>query len=213
VTSMPSFARVPPHVLSRPAAPRSDKGIRLVEQAAEQGHVRARFYLATCYDFGRGPARTFGSPCGGTSRPPSPDTRWRNTIWRWGLRDGVGIRRNLRAAVRWFRSAARPVIRRRRAIWDGASRRRGCAQNLREQRSGTIARRWAAYCAPSSILDSVTGMARASLETRPKPVIGSGRQHVEVYGRERTAQDSTPSNQGVAGDDHLPRSPRSVARR
>ena len=60
------------------------KAFRLWKQAAEQGHVRARFYLATATTSGRGPARTFGSPCGGTSKPPSPDTRWRNTIWRWG---------------------------------------------------------------------------------------------------------------------------------
>ena len=52
-------------------------------RAASQGHVRAQFYLATCYDFGRGRSRNvpramrsiFRLQRGGMPRP--------NTTWPW----------------------------------------------------------------------------------------------------------------------------------
>ncbi|NLE57360.1 MAG: sel1 repeat family protein, partial [Planctomycetes bacterium] len=53
--------------------PRPTRGRQIFKYwlcAARQGHVRAQFYLATCYDF------------------------------------GIGVRKNLRLAARWYRRAA-----------------------------------------------------------------------------------------------------------
>jgi uncharacterized protein len=74
--------------------------------AAEQGHLSARFYLGTCYDFGSG-----------TRRNPKRAMFWyhqaavaNHNVAQYnlalGYRDGLGVRRSRRVAVKWLRVSA-----------------------------------------------------------------------------------------------------------
>jgi uncharacterized protein len=74
--------------------------------AAEQGHVRARFYLGTCYDFGSGIRRnarraTFWYR---QAAMASHDVAQYNLAL--GYRDGLGVPRSQRMAVKWLRVSA-----------------------------------------------------------------------------------------------------------
>src|SRR4051812_28958861 len=82
------------------------KAFALWKAAAGQGHVRARFYLATCYDLGRGTRKDARLAMHWYQQAAVAGHEVAQYNLAMGLRDGVGVKRNLRAAVRWFRAAA-----------------------------------------------------------------------------------------------------------
>ena len=53
--------------------------------AAEQGHLRARFYLGTCYDFGSGTRRNVKRAMFWYHQGPWPTMMSRSSTLRWGI--------------------------------------------------------------------------------------------------------------------------------
>ena len=86
---------------------RNPKGaVRQWLAAARAGHIRAKFYLGTAYDFGHG-----------VGKSPRLAMRWYAAAAKGGhseaqynlalgFRDGIGVSRDLRKAARWLRAAA-----------------------------------------------------------------------------------------------------------
>jgi TPR repeat protein len=60
--------------------------------AAEQGHVRARFYLGTCYDFGSGTRRNSKRAMFCIKKRPRPIMMSRSTTLLWGIETASAFR-------------------------------------------------------------------------------------------------------------------------
>ena len=76
------------------------RAFALWRAAAEQGHVRAQFYLGTCYDFGDGTRRNVRRAMQWYRRAAVAGHETAQYNLAMGLRDGVGVKRDVRAAVR-----------------------------------------------------------------------------------------------------------------
>ena len=191
------------------------KAFRLWKQAAEQGHVRARFYLATCYDFGQGTRKNVRLAMRWYQQAALAGHEVAQYNLAMGLRDGVGVRRNLRAAVRWFRSAARAGDPEAQSdlgwcLHEGA----GVRKNLRE------AAEWYHRAAMGGVLRAQfnlglcyrdgEGVTRNPTKARHWLRKAARRGHTAARELLKTRRRPTKVSQA---DDHLPRSPRSVARR
>ena len=74
--------------------------------AAEQGHVRARFYLGTCYDFGSGIRRNARRAMFWYHQAAMANHDVAQYNLALGYRDGLGVPRSQRIAVKWLRVSA-----------------------------------------------------------------------------------------------------------
>jgi len=74
--------------------------------AAEQGHVRARFYLGTCYDFGSGIRRNARRAMFWYHQAALANHDVAQYNLALGYRDGLGVPRSQRIAVKWLRVSA-----------------------------------------------------------------------------------------------------------
>jgi TPR repeat protein len=74
--------------------------------AAEQGHVRARFYLGTCYDFGSGTRRNLKRAMFWYHQAAVANHDVAQYNLALGYRDGLGVPRSRRVAVKWLRVSA-----------------------------------------------------------------------------------------------------------
>lgn len=87
--------------------PRWDRVVPLWKAAANAGHVRAQFYLGTCYDNGYYVSQDAAQAYRWffkAARAGHPDAQYNVAMY---YRDGDGpVRVNMKAAVRWFCRAA-----------------------------------------------------------------------------------------------------------
>jgi TPR repeat protein len=74
--------------------------------AAEQGHVRARFYLGTCYDFGSGIRRNARRAMFWYHQAAICNHDVAQYNLALGYRNGLGVPRSQRIAVKWLRVSA-----------------------------------------------------------------------------------------------------------
>ena|SRR5882672_2129696 len=74
--------------------------------AAEQEHLRARFYLATCYYFGRGTRRNLKRAMFWYHQVALANHDVAQYNLALGYRDGLGVSRSQPIAVRWLRVSA-----------------------------------------------------------------------------------------------------------
>ena len=74
--------------------------------AAEQGHLRASFYLGTCYDFGSGTRRNLKRAMFWYHQAAVADHDVAQYNLALGYRDGLGLPRSQRMAVKWLRESA-----------------------------------------------------------------------------------------------------------
>jgi len=74
--------------------------------AAEQGHVRARFYLGTCYDFGSGIRRNVKRAMFWYHQAALANHDVAQYNLALGYRDGLGVQRSQRTAGKWLRVSA-----------------------------------------------------------------------------------------------------------
>ena len=82
------------------------RAFSLWKAAAEQGHVRARFYLGTCYDFGSGIRRNARRSMFWYRQAAMANHDVAQYNLALGFRDGLGVPRSQRIAVKWLRVSA-----------------------------------------------------------------------------------------------------------
>ena len=83
-----------------------ERAFSMWKAAAEQGHLRARFYLGTCYDFGSGTRRNLTRAMFWYHQAAVANDDVAQYNLALGYRDGLGVPRSQRMAVKWLRVAA-----------------------------------------------------------------------------------------------------------
>src|SRR6516225_8327156 len=82
------------------------RAVGMWKAAAEQGHLRARFYLGTCYDFGSGTRRNLKRAMFWYQQAAVANHDVAQYNLALGYRDGLGVPRSQRMAVKWLRVSA-----------------------------------------------------------------------------------------------------------
>ena len=92
---------------SKDKRPRNlQRAFSMWKAAAEQGHVRARFYLGTCYDFGSGTRRNLKRAMFWYHQAALANHDVAQYNLALGYRDGLGVPRSQRMSVKWLRVSA-----------------------------------------------------------------------------------------------------------
>ncbi len=131
--------------------------------AAEQGHLRARFYLGTCYDFGNGIRRSAKRAMFWYQQAALANHDVAQYNLALGYRDGVGVPRSQRMAVKWLRVSAAAGNPEAQMISVTVSMRGAGWQKIEATRFAGISELRIRACSePSSTLASAISTATAS---------------------------------------------------